>query len=34
MDLLEVERDGMDWLGLTQDRWQAFVNAVLKLRFP
>jgi hypothetical protein len=28
MDLVEVEWDGVDWIGLTQDRdrWRALVN--------
>jgi hypothetical protein len=34
MDLLEIEWDGVDWIGLTQDRyrWGALVKAVMNLR--
>jgi hypothetical protein len=33
MDLREIEWDGMDWIGLTQDKkqWRALVNTVMKL---
>jgi len=34
MDLQEVGCGGMDWIDLAQDRGQALVNAVMKLRFP
>jgi hypothetical protein len=34
MDLHKVERGGVDWIGLTQDRdrWRALVNVVMNLR--
>jgi hypothetical protein len=34
MDLVEVELDDVDWIGLPQDRdrWRALVNAVMNLR--
>jgi GH18 family chitinase len=36
VDLLEVDWDGVDWIGLAQDRdkWRALVNAVMSLRVP
>jgi hypothetical protein len=34
MDLREIRWDGMDWIGLAQDRdrWRALVNTVMNLR--
>jgi hypothetical protein len=34
IDLVETELDGVDWIGLAQDRdkWRALVNSVLNLR--
>jgi hypothetical protein len=34
MDLAEIEFDGVDWIGMAQDRdkWRALVNAVMNLR--
>jgi hypothetical protein len=29
--LQEVGCEGMDWIGLAQDRWRALVNAVMNL---
>jgi hypothetical protein len=36
MDLLEIVWDGVDWIGLVQDRyrWRALVNSVLNLQVP
>jgi hypothetical protein len=36
MDLGEVGRSDVDWIGLAQDRnrWRALVNSVLNLRVP
>jgi hypothetical protein len=33
MDLREIEWDGVDWIGMAQDRdrWSALVNTVLNL---
>jgi hypothetical protein len=36
MDLVEVGRSDVDWIGLAQDRnrWRALVNSVLNLWVP
>jgi hypothetical protein len=36
MDLVQVGRGDVDWIGLAQDRdrWRALVNSVLNLRVP
>jgi hypothetical protein len=36
MDLLEMGLRGLDWNGLTQDRyrWRALVNAVMNILIP
>jgi hypothetical protein len=36
MDLREIERGGMDWTDLAQDRdqWRDLVNTVMNLRVP
>jgi hypothetical protein len=36
MDLGEVERGDVDWIGLAKDRnrWRSLVNSVLNLRVP
>jgi hypothetical protein len=36
MDLAEVGRGDVDWIGLAKDRnrWRALVNSVLNLRVP
>jgi hypothetical protein len=36
MDLGEIERGGVDWIVMTQDRdrWRALVDVVLNLRVP
>jgi hypothetical protein len=36
MDLREIVWDGMDWIGLAQnrDQWRALVNTVMNLRVP
>ena len=36
LDLLDLERSGMDWIDLDQDRdsWWALVNVVMNIRFP
>jgi hypothetical protein len=36
MDLLEIELNVMDWIGLAQDRyrWRTLVNSVMNLRVP
>jgi hypothetical protein len=36
MDFVEIERSGIDWIGLSLNRnkWRAHVNAVMSLRVP
>jgi len=36
MDLREIGIDGVNWIRLAQDRdrWWAFANTVMSLRFP
>jgi hypothetical protein len=36
IDVREIGWDGMDWIGMAQDRdqWRALVNIVLNLRVP
>jgi hypothetical protein len=36
MDLLEMGRGGVDWIGLTQnmDKWTGLVKVVMNLRVP
>jgi hypothetical protein len=36
MDLREIEWDGMDWIGVAQnrDQWRALVDTVLNLQVP
>jgi hypothetical protein len=36
MDILEIGRGSVDWIGLAQDRdnWRALVDAVMNLRVP
>jgi hypothetical protein len=36
VDLREIGLDGVDWIGMAQDRdqWRALVNMVLNLRVP
>jgi hypothetical protein len=36
MDLLEMGLDGVDWIGLAQDRyrWKGLVDASVNLRVP
>jgi hypothetical protein len=36
MDLVEIGRDGRDWIELAQDsdQWMALVNSVMNLRVP
>jgi hypothetical protein len=36
MDVVEVGRADVDWIGLAQDRdtWRAVVNSILNLRDP
>jgi hypothetical protein len=36
VDNIKIDWDGMDWIGLAQDRdqWRALVNTVMSLRVP
>jgi hypothetical protein len=36
MDLGEIGWDGVDWIGLVQDRdrWRTLVNVVMNIRVP
>jgi hypothetical protein len=36
MNVVEIGWDGVDWIGLAQDRyrWRALVNAVMNPRVP
>jgi hypothetical protein len=36
MDLGEVGRGDVDWIGVAQDRnrWRAFINSILNLQVP
>jgi hypothetical protein len=36
MDLLEIEVNVVDWIGLAQDRymWRALINSVMNFRVP
>jgi hypothetical protein len=36
MDLLEIGVNGVDWIGLAQDRykWRALVNSIMNLQVP
>jgi hypothetical protein len=36
MDLREIGRDGVDWIGMAEDtdQWRVLVNTVLNLRVP
>jgi hypothetical protein len=36
MDLRDIGWDGVDWIGLAEDRdqWRALVNTVINLRVP
>jgi hypothetical protein len=36
MDFEEIDWDGLDWIGLVQDKnkWRALVNTVMNLRVP
>jgi hypothetical protein len=36
MDLREIELDGIDWIGVAEDRdqWKALVNMVINVQVP
>jgi hypothetical protein len=36
MELLEIEMNVLDWIGLAQDRyrWRALVNSVMNIQVP
>jgi hypothetical protein len=36
MDLIQIGWDGVDWIGMAQDRdqWRALMNTVVNLRVP
>jgi hypothetical protein len=36
MELVNIKRDGVNWIGLAQDRdrWRTLVNEIMKLQVP